>query len=134
MPTLTIPDKICLHCGGNKWYISPCKYKNVTCVKIISERAKNYYANNKDKVLAVTKAYFKTPEGKAALKRAANNQSARLTDHYILNLIQCRGIQEGILIDRSLVTQEQIKRYRESLKTQRLLKKLKNGKESLKGN
>jgi hypothetical protein len=55
MPTVTIPDKICSHCGGNKWFLSYSKYKNkvyenYTCTIIRSEKRKLIDKKSRDKV------------------------------------------------------------------------------------
>jgi hypothetical protein len=52
MPTKTIPDKICSHCGGNKWYHDQ-KRDTYYC-----------YVKQQDR----RKAYLSTPEAKAKLK------------------------------------------------------------------
>ena len=30
MPTINIPDKICTHCGGTKWYIETKRWKRTS--------------------------------------------------------------------------------------------------------
>ncbi len=52
MPTIEIPDKICPHCNGTKWYYH--------------EKKNTYYCRNKQK--EEFKTYANTPEGKAKLK------------------------------------------------------------------
>lgn len=54
MPTVIIPDKICSHCGGTKWFIVYEKYKTKTytfyrCSEKVNEINRVWSAKNKDK-------------------------------------------------------------------------------------
>jgi hypothetical protein len=49
MPTVDIPDRVCSHCGGTKWYTDIQKNKNsirYTCVVLSKERSRKNYLNN----------------------------------------------------------------------------------------
>jgi hypothetical protein len=64
MPTIDIPDKICPHCGGTKWYMT--KHTNGklhvrTCFYKLAERRKAFRATDKGKEF--TNNYYKTPAG-----------------------------------------------------------------------
>ena len=112
MPTVIIPDKICSHCGDTKWYINP-KTGQKTCYKYILESNKRYHTSTK---------------GKAALKRAKNKQSEKLTDYYIVNNYYINAyISEGVKIDRKDVTKEHIELQRNKIKLQRQLKQTSYG-------
>lgn len=106
MPTVIIPDKICSHCGGTKWYVHP----------------KEGYKSCYQKILESNKRYHVSPEGKLALKRAKNKQSDNLTDYYIVNNYYVNVyVTEGIRINRKDVTQEQIEILRNKIKLEREL-------------
>jgi hypothetical protein len=106
MPTVIIPEKICSHCGGNRWYVYP----------------KQGYKSCYQKILESNKRYHKSSEGKAALKRAKNKQSENLTDYYIVNNYYVNLYKkEGITINRKDVTQEQIEIQRNKIKLERQL-------------
>ena len=69
MPTVIIPDKICSHCSGTKWYVNQKTGQHI-CYKRLLESNKRYHTSK---------------AGKAALKRAKQKQSENLTDYYIVN-------------------------------------------------
>lgn len=107
MPTVTIPDKICSHCDGNKWYTN-LKTGQVICYQ---------------KILESNKKYHTSIAGKAALKRAKNKQSEKLTDYYIVNNYYVKAYKsEGVKIDRKHVTKEHIELQRNKIKLERQLK------------
>lgn len=54
MPTIDIPDKICSHCGGTKWFVLYQKYKDkvytvYTCAIRKMENQKKWNAENREK-------------------------------------------------------------------------------------
>ncbi len=59
MPTIDIPDKICPHCGGTKWYVKTDKYINKngvlkqyishSCIILVKERDKKWKSENPEK-------------------------------------------------------------------------------------
>lgn len=104
MPTVIIPDKICPHCGGTKWYVHT---NYTTCYK---------------KLLEANKRYHTSAAGKEALKRAKNKQSENLTDYYIVNNYYVNVyVLNGIKINRKDVTKENIETQRNKIKLQRQL-------------
>lgn len=106
MPTVIIPDKICSHCGGTKWYINP-KTRQELCYQRILESNKRYHTSK---------------AGKEALKRAKNKQSENLTDYYIVNNYYVNVYTlNGIKINRKDVTKEHIETQRNKIKLQRQL-------------
>jgi hypothetical protein len=74
MPTVIIPDKICPHCGGDKWFQSSnksrSKYKDkdkifirYICFILRTEGINRWKKNNPEKVKAIKKAHKdKDPE------------------------------------------------------------------------
>lgn len=74
MPTIIIPDKICPHCGGNKWFQSfhksRSKYKDedkifirYMCATKVAEGINKWKTNNPEKIKAFKKTYRdKDPE------------------------------------------------------------------------
>jgi hypothetical protein len=55
MPTIDIPNKICPHCGGTKWFEYKAKYKDkiyikYSCLLKVKENHKQFKKNNPDKV------------------------------------------------------------------------------------
>ena len=114
MPTVIIPDKICSHCSGTKWYVNQktCQY---ICYK---------------KLLESNKRYHTSKAGKAALKRAKQKQSENLTDYYIVNTYYVNAyVSEGVKIDRKHVTREHIEVQRNKIKLERQLNLTSYGKE-----
>lgn len=103
MPTINVPDKICSHCNGTKWYINPKTGQHICYQKLLESNKK----------------YHTSPAGKEALKRAKNKQSENLTDYYIVNNISVLAYKYGYKIDRQGVTPIQIERYRTCIKMQR---------------
>lgn len=64
MPTIDIPDKICPHCNGTRWYVikhTNGKFHVKTCFYKLAERRKAFRATPKGKEF--TNNYFKTPAG-----------------------------------------------------------------------
>jgi len=101
MPTIIIPDKICSHCGGNKWCFNE-KGNRYQCHIKVLENHKRHYNNNKEKEIqrnleykkknkekhtAYSKQYFesyrKTERYKNSLRIRGNKRSEELTDSYI---------------------------------------------------
>ncbi len=106
MPTVIIPNKICPHCNGTKWYVNQ-KTGQYVCYQ---------------RLLESTKRYHTSKAGKAALKRAKNKQSEKLTDYYIVNNYYINAyVSEGVKIDRKHVTKEYIELQRNKIKLQRQL-------------
>ena len=71
MPTVNIPDKICPHCGGTKWYFY-AGYPR-TCFNKLSERQKAWRATDKGKEF--TNSYYKTEAGKKHRDKYLNKES-----------------------------------------------------------
>lgn len=104
MPTVDIPEKVCSHCGGTKWYINKKNKQNVCYEKIME--------NNR--------RYHKTEAGKIALERARSKQRENLTDDYIRNLIYASIYNTtGESIERKAIKKEEVNKYREILKFKR---------------
>jgi hypothetical protein len=75
MPTIDIPDKICPHCGGTKWYLFTYhKYKKSVC------SLKKYEIYLKFKSLNPNKV-------KLYKKKVDKQKKFRLTNTYIKELI-----------------------------------------------
>ncbi len=60
MPTIDIPDKICPHCGGTKWFVVYQKYKDkvytiYNCRVKLDERNKKWNLQNREKRLLIYK-------------------------------------------------------------------------------
>jgi len=78
MPTIDIPDKICPHCGGTKWYMT--KHTNGklhinTCFYKMAERRKAFRATDKGKEF--TNNYYKTPAGKKHREKYQEKESTK---------------------------------------------------------
>ena len=86
MPTVIIPDKICPHCGGDKWFQSSnksrSKYKDkdkrfirYMCSIIRIEGINRWKKNNPEKVKAIKKAHRdKDPERYKQLDRSCKKR------------------------------------------------------------
>jgi hypothetical protein len=75
MPTIDIPDKICPHCGGIRWYtFKQGKYTRYSCSLRRKETLINFHKLN--------------PEKYKVYKRKSDRQkSVRLTNSYIKEII-----------------------------------------------
>jgi hypothetical protein len=89
MPTIDIPDKICPHCGGIRWYqrmrngyiINSCNNKRIEATKRYeknhpekkTERRHKYYLNHKEKELSRSIKWQKeNPEKYKPVREKAN--------------------------------------------------------------
>lgn len=111
MAKVTIPDKICPHCGGTEWYSNS---KGYNCVKYMQEYNSKY-----------TTKYHRTSKGHIAVEKARQKERNNLSDNYIRNSIYVLAYREGVKINRKNITAEQIERQRQSLIAFRQLKQLK---------
>ena len=78
MPTIDIPDRICSHCGGSKWYATKHtngKFHIRTCFNKLVERRKAWRATEKGKL--ITNSYFKTEKGKAQREKYTKKESTK---------------------------------------------------------
>jgi hypothetical protein len=117
MPTVDIPDKICPHCGGTKWYINEERYMNVCYEKLLE--------NNR--------RYHKTKAGKIALERARAKEREKITDNYLRQLIYSSIYNEtGERISRKSIPKEHLKKYRKNIEFQRQNKLTSHGNKVLK--
>lgn len=71
MPTIDVPDKICPHCGGTKWYFHGGYIR--TCFIKLSERRKAWRATDNGK--AFMSSYHKTEAGKKHKEKYLNKES-----------------------------------------------------------
>lgn len=117
MPTIDIPDKICPHCGGTKWYINS-KTGQKACYKLIIDSNKRYH---------------KSEQGKIALERARAKQRTNLTDDYIRQIIFASIYNTtGECIKRKSIPKEHIEKYREYIKFKRKNKMTSYGRKTVK--
>lgn len=131
MATLIISDKICSHCGGNKWIIEyrkrPTKANpdNKTlryrCSVKSDERSKRWKFNNPDKVkkyvqLPKPEGYWRTPKMKEHFRLKAKRESEQLTDSFVKNILLGKS---GSLSRRTLsfkdIPQELVEIKRQSI-------------------
>lgn len=138
MPTIDIPDKICPHCGGTKWWTKIDKrlnkngvlkeYVSHTCSKIKSEMDKRFISNNPESRKKIYRKYRDKIKHTEAYKKV-NNERAKnwllVNKEIMMNSDRYAKYQLG---ENS--TTEQRKRYIVYLKCLRQLKQLKNEKEN----
>jgi hypothetical protein len=124
MPTVIIPDKICSHCGGNKWNIEIEKRKYSTrtryrCSVKGSERYKRWAANHPNKVSHYSKetnemktksGYWKTEEYKKQQLFRYYKDRDQVTDRFVKH----RLAQDGPL-SQSDIPQELIELKRKQI-------------------
>jgi hypothetical protein len=77
MPTIDIPDKICPHCGGIKWYYDPKKNRHI-CSKRIADWNTNWRHRTIETFREKRRLYYHTKVDKAlhyerSRKRAISN-------------------------------------------------------------
>ena len=101
MPTVIIPNKICPHCGGNRYIIEKVKKPRKSnpdyvrtryrCVVKSNERSYKWAANNPDKVKRYKKpkpdGYWKTPKMKERYRLKSKRESEQLTDNFVKNIL-----------------------------------------------
>lgn len=148
----TFKDKKCKKCGCNSFHMKKNnKYANycVECRKIYVERYiekkskeygepvdasgctksmkkakwKDYYSNNKEKILIKTKKYFKTEKGRESVRKCRQKQRDKLMDYIVRNWLR-KSTEKllGIYVAPETITQKQIKIYRKVLLIKRELK------------
>jgi tRNA nucleotidyltransferase/poly(A) polymerase len=138
MATLIISDKICSHCGGNKWIIEyrkrPTKANpdNKTlryrCSVKSDERSKRWKFNNPDKVkkyvqLPKPDGYWKTPKMKEHYRLKSKRESEQLTDNFVKNKILGKsGSLAREMLSFKDITQELVEIKRKSILLNRQLK------------
>ena len=101
MPIIIIPDKICPHCGGNRYKIEkekkPSKSKpdytrtRYRCVVKSNERSYRWAANNPDRVKTYQKpkpdGYYRTPKMKERYRLKSKRESDQVTDNFVKNIL-----------------------------------------------
>jgi len=101
MPTIIIPDKICPHCGGNRYVIEKEKKPSKSnpdytrtryrCVVKSKERSYRWAANNPDRVKTYQKpkpdGYYRTPKMKERYRLKSKRESEQLTDNFVKNIL-----------------------------------------------
>lgn len=152
MPTVDIPDKICPHCGGTKWYKRKHKKsKNgirYTCsikvneqskkynkkitkdpekLKKIKARQKTWEQNNKEKRKLYVDKYLQTEKGKLvkAKKEKLNDarKRERLNDVYLR-----KQLKHHFKLPSEFITEDSMNKYKTYLLAFRQLKQLENEK------
>jgi ribosomal protein S27AE len=109
MPTIDIPNKICSHCGGTKWYFRSsnpnffeCFDKRKEKAKIMYEKNKNnpefvekrknwmynWRQSNKEHVKKYKNSYDKTEKGKEGKKRRYQYAISEMRDGYLRSLLR----------------------------------------------
>ena len=101
MPTVIIPDKVCSHCGGNRYIIEKEKKPSKSnpdytrtryrCVVKSKERSYRWAANNPDRVKTYQKpkpdGYYRTPKMKERYRLKSKRESEQLTDNFVKNIL-----------------------------------------------
>lgn len=129
MARVTIPDRVCPHCGGTEWYSSTNKngYTGYSCIKKKRENAIKWLSipENRARFIGLVSKYNKTTKGKRMRAKYTKKRIENLTDSYIIEAITAMAYYEKVKLDRKSITKEQIERYRQSILAQRQLKQLK---------
>ena len=124
MPTIEIPDKICPHCGGNKWKVEIEKLKYWTrtryrCPVKAGERYKRWAVKNIDKYksygikankIKTESGYWKSANYKTQQTIRYYKERDVLTDHFV----KVRLANDGLL-SQSEMPQELIELKRKQL-------------------
>lgn len=145
MARVTLPDKICPHCGGTEWYhmrkrltyifkCVPCERKRQQAWQaspsydIEKARARNKrYRESHKKGNALYKLQweFNHPEkAKASKKRSKKRQIERLTNNYIRNMLVAAYARLGIQLTAPQIPIEEVEKHRIHLIKVRTLKKV----------
>lgn len=117
MATITIPGKICKHCGGERWAEAHCSSKGIyyICAKCKSEYIKKWYKAHPETM----KKYHRSQKGKDALNRARTKERNTLTDNYLRNQLYLKSYFKGVYIVRKDITKEELEAYRKVLMEKR---------------
>jgi hypothetical protein len=75
MPTIDIPDRICPHCGGTKWYVHTNKKGHVRHICFLKSSENRKAWRSTDKGREFTNTYFKTEVGKKHRKKYLSKPS-----------------------------------------------------------
>lgn len=142
MATIIIPDKICPHCGGNKWSVenrkNPTKAEpnrrtiRYRCIAKAVERRRKWNTVHQDRLKEYTRqrdikriaeGYWKTPKMQAYFRSREQHYRDTITDKYVRYLWRRdQNNREYVL------TPDEINIYREHLLIHRQIKQSKNGK------
>lgn len=107
MPVIIIPERICKHCGGNKWYtyngINKITYSCVLRVqetatknykenkKKYSETKANWAKNNREKTRLNNRKYYKSEKGKNYKRKQYKKYSENLETTYVKTVLSHHG-------------------------------------------
>lgn len=104
MARVTIPERVCPHCGGNEWYAGYFLHDGIK---------HPYY-----------KCVVRAAEHDKGDKRSSKRSVEKITNGYIRRLLKHSARRVGTIIDFSQLTQEDYEMYREGLQIKRINKKL----------
>jgi len=116
MTTITVPDKICKKCGGNKWYVRP-NNGQLNCNNCRIVNIKKYITDNTIHVKNQQKEYKK-------------EQVILLSDTYIKNVIYKDYTKQDIKIQSRDIPENEIIKVRAHLTKVRTFKKAKEMRKS----
>jgi hypothetical protein len=137
MPTIIISDKICSHCGGNKYLIEKQKRPSKSnpdyiriryrCAVKSYERTANWAKNNPDRIKKYQKpkldGYWKTPKMKEHFRLKSKRESEQLTDNFVKNKILGKsGSLAREMLSFKDIPQELVEIKRKSILLNRQLK------------
>ena len=94
MPTVDIPDKICYHCGGTKWYYSP-KDQKYKCKKIRDDQWNNWRISNSDYFRKKRREYYHTKVDKAEHYKKTRERALKHPDREAQYKIKYATSQRG---------------------------------------
>lgn len=151
MPAIDIPDKICSHCGGKKWYYKGDTISSITYFQCYQKRKeqnkkryeriknnldykakrkmhiKNWRLANKEHVKKYKLDYDKTEKGKAAKNKRALTPINNLTDTYLKRLL-LHNLPSFVKLED--ISKEDLALQRKNLSLKRKLKVTRYKKES----
>ena len=138
MPTIIIPDKICPHCGGDKWFQSSfksrSKYKDkdkifirYMCYIKVTEGNNRWKTNNPERVKAIKKAHrVKNPERTKQLESSYKRRYYQKYNRKHVDSLSEKYVKKLLTNYTSLkpsdINQELVELKRKSIKLQRQLK------------
>ena len=126
MPTIDIPDKICSHCGGTRWYTKIDKhinkqnilkeYTSYTCLKKLQEGQVKYNLKNPEVRKGIEK---RNREKNKSNEDYCNRAKKRAAEYYKKNIEKCKALVKKKRLENpakhSALCTKNKKKYRDTL-------------------
>lgn len=135
---VSIPDRVCKHCGGTEWNVYKIREgRNVpdySCVNAWNEKSEASKTRKREAQKTYMKEYFKTYiPSEETLRKRSKNQTERMRLQF--QKLEGRGfrkyVSKKLKIPLKELTEHHVETYREYLKTNRIWLKLQRANKGL---